>query len=169
MARRRSEAARELEASLQIDLTPLIDVTFQLLVFVLVANDLTHKEHEPVELPVAVHGDELTSTPNTLVVHVLRPERPGVTEGDLRVRVHGQDHSLASLGRLFRLAADRNRPAGPGKASDVRVHVRADSGAPWLHVQWVLQECAGEGVGIYRVQFATESLQPDPSRLRLSR
>lgn len=164
MARRRSA---ELETSIRVDLTPLIDVTFQLLVFVLVVNDLSQKVHEPVDLPAAAHAEELTPDTGTLVVHVLRPTapvRPTALEAGLRLRVNGKDHTLTSLRRLLRVAADLDRPGGAGAASATSVHLRADENAPWAHVQWVLAGCAAEDVRIHRIQFATEKPTPSLSR-----
>ena len=51
MPRRKVEEAKPGE----FDMTPMIDVTFQLIVFFLIANDLSKKEVVDLELPQAVH------------------------------------------------------------------------------------------------------------------
>ena len=52
----------------RVDLTSLVDVTFQLLVFLLVANDLSAKQIEPVELPPSRFAEQAKAHPSTVVV-----------------------------------------------------------------------------------------------------
>ena len=144
-----------------VDLTSLVDVTFQLLVFLLVVNDLTAKQIEDIELPDAQNATEIQPDDATFVVNVLPPADR--TEAAVpRFRVNGRDVPRRELGRALQALANLHRPVAELDApTRAAVQIRADRGAPWRHVQLVMQECAREGVAIRRIQFATRP--PDVS------
>jgi biopolymer transport protein ExbD len=146
----------------EFDMTPMIDVTFQLIVFFLVANDLSRKEIVDLVLPRAIHGIEDGSESSRVILNVRAPRDP-----EQRLPVvswRGREIDLARLGRELRTAADARRSGGPGSPSEVPVLVRADRAAPWRHVQFVMQACAAPGVGIHRIQFATTQDAAAPVR-----
>ena len=140
-----------------VDLTPMIDITFQLVIFFLVANDLTRKEIEEVELPQAIAGTEDKGEDQRLIINILRPDDPLNPPKFPVIKVKGRSYDLTKLGRFMKTQADKKRepPGGPGAPSEIFVLVRADKATPWQHVQYVMQECAQPGVAIYKMQFAT--------------
>ena len=71
--------------------------------------------------------------------------------------IKGKPYDLKALENQMRVWADKNRepPGGPNAPSELFVLVRADKAAPWSHVQYVMQACAAQGVGVYKMQFAT--------------
>ena len=153
--KRTRDPTEDIRPSAPVDLTSLVDVTFQLLVFLLVVNDLSAKQIEDVELPDAQHATETHPDDATFVVNVLPPA--DVADADSpRFRINGRDVPLDELGRALRAVAELHRPpAEPGAPSRAAVQIRADRGAPWRHVQLVMQECAQQDVRIQRIQFAT--------------
>jgi len=145
-----------------VELTPLIDVTFQVLIFLLVANDLSAKVQEDVELPHAENVTEVRPQDGVVTVNVLAPRQP---EDPPRLRVGGHVFDVPGLTRALGHVANLHRPAlDPDADTRAGVLIRADRGAPWRHVQRVLQACADRGVRIRRVQLAT-----DPERLAAPR
>jgi biopolymer transport protein ExbD len=132
-----------------------VDVTFQLLVFLLVVNDISARQTEDVELPDAQHATEVRKDDATFFVNVLRPAE-GSGSAQPRFRINGRDMSLVDLGRALSSLAELHRPpAEPDAPSRAAVQIRADRGAPWRHVQLVMQECARREVRIRRIQLAT--------------
>ena len=156
MGKRRKRRAGPIEAE-QPDLTPMIDITFQLVVFFLVANDLTRKEVEDLELPQAIAGSEDKGEDQRIIINIAKPEDPANPPQYPDIKVKGRTYDLKMLGRFMKTQADKKREGtgGPGEPSAVFVLVRADRATPWQHVQYVMQECAKPGVAIYKMQFAT--------------
>ncbi len=152
---RRSRRGPLSASPVAFDMTPMIDVTFQLIVFFLVANDLSRKDTPDLELPTAVHCDEMGNVDLRITVNVLRAP---AGEDAAEIRVAGRRVDLATLRRALHVAADRGRePAPPGSGtppSSVQLLLRADRDVPWRDVQEVLRACAHPNVRIWRVEFA---------------
>ena len=139
------------------DLTPMIDITFQLVVFFLVANDLTRKEVEDVELPQALAGGQDKGEDQRVIINITKPKDPDNPPKYPDIKVKGRAYDLKTLERFMKTQADLKREGdgSAGEPSAVFVLVRADKGTPWQHVQYVMQVCAQPGVAIYKMQFAT--------------
>jgi biopolymer transport protein ExbD len=138
-----------------MNMTPMIDIVFQLIVFLMVANDLSRRDIEDLDLPRAVHAFETCGAPDPLVVNLL----PGGPDLAPALRVRGRDMDLAEFRRFLRPEADRLR-ADAGGASDLPVLIRADRASRWQDVQRVMQACADRDIRVRSIQFATE----DPAR-----
>lgn len=164
-----TKGGKDIEEAVEPDLTPMIDIVFQLVIFFLVANDLTRKEVEELKLPQALYGTEdlAQEKERRIIINILGPERDRQT-GELlfpnavppkipTIKVKGQQYDLPKLERFMRTQADLDRepPGGPGAPSAIYVLIRADKGTPWQHVQYVMQVCAQPNIAIYKMQFAT--------------
>ena len=137
-----------------MDMTPMIDVTFQLIVFFLVANDLSRKEIVDLKLPQAEHGAEDKATEDIRVIlNIKKPADPNQRLPTIFVR--GKEFDVKQLSRELQTKADLKREAGPGSPSAVFALIRADKDAPWQHVQYVMQVCADPKIALYKLQFAT--------------
>jgi len=156
--RKNSDLGKDVEGGAEMDMTPMIDITFQLIVFFLVANDLTRKEVEELELPQAIYGieDKATEKDLRVIINVLEPEDTANPPKIPEVKVKGKPYDLKDLTRYMRSMADMEREGeGPGAPSSVYVLIRADKNTPWQHVQYVMQVCADPTIRIYKMQFAT--------------
>ena len=113
------------EEELTLNLAPMIDVVFLLLVFFMVATTFVEPEKQlDLELPPAESGAEPQELPDELLIQVLR---------DGRILLGGDEHSPESLrGELERTA--RARPATP-------VTVRGDEAVDYGRVVGVLDLC----------------------------
>ena len=144
-----------------LDLTPMIDITFQIVVFLLVANDMVRQETEPVVLPVARNGAEVPpgGMDREILINLRAPERSGEPP---RIVVKGKSYSSTGLLRLLQTVASRvPRLDGATGESSASVRVRSDHRVEWFHVQRILQQCAHPHVRIRRVRFATRLPSPD--------
>ena len=154
-----ADLGNDVEGGAEMDMTPMIDITFQLIIFFLVANDLTRKETEELKLPQAIHGTEDLAGEKDLrvIINILKPENAANPPKIPEVKVKGKAYDLKDLTRFMRSMADmkREEPAGPGAPSAIYVLIRADKQTPWQHVQYVMQVCADPTVRIYKMQFAT--------------
>jgi len=127
------------------NMTPMIDVVFQLIIFLMLANDMSRKEIEEVVLPVAFQGTEDTGREEHRLLVNLVPDPAG---GPPRLVVRGADVDLAAFQQILRPEVAR-----VGEA--LHVLIRADRRIRWQELRWVMQACAAPGIGIHRIQFAT--------------
>lgn len=121
-----------------MDMTPMIDVVFQLMIFFLVATKLDEAEREfPVALPTASEAKPFTSRPNELFVNV---ERTG------RYFVQGRFVTLAELENLLRQSAANN----PTQT----VRIRADEEVQHRFVVAAINVINKAGIRDYRIDTA---------------
>jgi len=124
-----------------INLTPMIDCVFLLLIFFLVATRFEEAEREMnVVLPQASAAMPLTVKPKQLIVNVDR-------EGAFFVA--GQKLTEEELYQTLRQAAADN----PGRQA---VEIRADRRCAWEHVADVMNACNKAHVRDYVVRTASE-------------
>lgn len=135
------------------NMTPMIDVVFQLIIFLMLANDLSRKEIEDLTLPDAFHAteDKGEKEKQRVIVNLLRNE--GGQPPTLKVK--GQEMDLTTFQQFLFPIADRFREEEQPRASEVYVLIRADRKSRWQDVQWVMQACADPKLKVYKLQFAT--------------
>jgi biopolymer transport protein ExbD len=122
-----------------INMTPMIDCVFLLLIFFLVATRFEELEREmPIVLPQASEAMPLTSKPKELFVNVDR-------QGKFIVR--GEHLTSTELLAAMRQAAANN----PGRQT---VIIRADKRCVWEHVVEVMNLCNKAQIRDYRVTTA---------------
>ncbi len=121
-----------------LNMTPLIDVVFLLIVFFLVSSNLARQETQmELDLPTAASGDEAMAEGRPRVsVNVLADGRI------LLGNIEAQPEEIAE-----RLAFERNR-----SGDDLEVRIRSDRSVPYGSVEPVLLACAD--AGIWNVTFA---------------
>ena len=114
----------------QLNLTPLIDVVFLLLIFFMVATSFLDPEKEiNIDLPQAQSGEALSETPDELVINVLK---------DGRLIVSGGELDRAGLKSAL-LRAARVNPETP-------VTIRGDRQVAHEHVVQVMDACGLAGL-----------------------
>lgn len=121
-----------------INMTPLIDVVFLLIIFFLVSSHLAQQEaHLPLPLPTAATGEDDWQL-----------DRPRLTinvRGDGQLVAAGQPIDVGRLGGLLR---ERQEAAkGP-----LEVRIRSDRGVAYRLVEPVLK--AASQAGIWNITFA---------------
>jgi biopolymer transport protein ExbD len=153
MAKKRSGEEPDF-TGVEMNMTPMIDIVFQLIIFLMIANDMSRKEIEDLNLPAALHAkeDQGLNEKYRLIVNLLKNPRGGPPD----LKVKGTDMDLAVFQQFLRTEADRNRETDGPKASELFVLIRADKDSRWQDVQWVMQACADPAIRVYKLQFATE-------------
>lgn len=156
MAKRQNKRVSIAPVPAEFDMTPMIDVTFQLIVFFLVANDLSKKETIDVELPQAIHSiEDKAQEKHRVIINLQKPKDPLNPEKIPKVYVKGNNYEREELRKYLRGVADLEREGGAGSPSAVYVLIRADRNAPWQHVQYIMQVLADQNIAMYKMQFAT--------------
>jgi len=119
-----------------VNMMPMIDILFQLVVFFLVATQITTAERSlPIVLPQASAAKPLTSKPKEFFIDVDR-------EGHYYAR--GVPTTIDALEKLLIQASVDN----PQRQSVV---IRADKNCVWNHVVAVMNACNKVGISDYRV------------------
>lgn len=117
-------------AAPSVDLTPIIDMVFNLLIFFLIASSFQQVEKElKIALPQASAAGPLSTALREIIVNVA---------ADGRVIVAGRTLSLDDLGAMVKNAVAAN----PGQ----KVSIRGDRSASYGDVARVLDVCKGAGV-----------------------
>ena len=117
---------------LQLNLTPLIDIVFQLVIFFLATSHLARVEsQQAVDLPEAESGRrEKDSLPRRLVVTV---------GPDETVHFGGKAISRAAFSELLR------RESSERTDRDVEIRIRADRSVAYRAIEPLLLECVRNG------------------------
>lgn len=122
----------------EVNMTPMIDVVFQLMIFFIVTIKLNEQINEDIILEDAVHGPIIQDVKDTRLF-IVEVDRKGT------ITVHGQPISTAQLRNS--LLARRKRYG----TLEFPVMIRADYRAKHQDVRKVLDTCTD--VGIWRLDF----------------
>jgi len=119
---------RDRGGSVGINMTPMIDVVFQLLIFFLVSSHLAKQEAQlPLPLPSATTGEESReSTEHRVTLNIL-------ADGSLLLA--GRTTPVAELPQRLRRLREQEGP-------DVELRLRVDRSTEYAAVEPVLTECA---------------------------
>lgn len=119
-----------------VNMMPMIDILFQLVIFFLVATQITVAEHAlPIVLPQASAAKPLTSKPKEFFIDIDR---------DGHYYTRGLPITIDSLQQQLSQAAVDN----PQRQSVV---IRADKRCVWNHVVAAMNVCNKVGISDYRV------------------
>ncbi|GAB4131294.1 MAG: biopolymer transporter ExbD [Thermogutta sp.] len=123
--------------SVRMNMTPMIDVTFQLILFFILAGHLAQQE-SPVDLrlPTAATGEKAKESETRRILINITPTS--------QVLVGGRVVDETGLRRVFEAEAARG--------GDLEVRIRTDRRAPYAAVAPVLVSCAK--AGIWNVSFS---------------
>ncbi len=140
----------------QLDMTPMIDVVFELIIFFVVTLTEAQKKDETIELEDGQHGIVLTPEelpPTHMQIDIgLRNGKPRISMGD-------RDITPAEISRRV---TERVR-----KYKDFPVLVRADFAVPHSAVKQVMDACTS--AGIWKISFQAIGEDKTHSRKRLKR
>ncbi len=122
--------AKSTDSSPSIELTPIIDIVFLLLIFFLVATTFQQSEREmQIALPVAESGGPISMTLRELIINV---------QSDGEIIVSGRTVSIEDLRAIVSEAVAAN--------PEQKVTIRADQAATYSQVVGVLDACKLSGI-----------------------
>lgn len=153
-----------------MDLTPMIDIVFNLIIFFMVVSELSNLDVEAVELPFADQAEKAKPAGGRAEDKILQVN---VTESGM-IKARGKPYTAdpqqkgsarhAWLGDMLEAeAAGYEReppdPSNPNvQPSKLRINIRADKRSPFKHVQFIFDLCVKNG--IYKTSLA--ATQDDP-------
>ncbi len=146
MKRKKKSAADKTNEEIELDLTPMIDVVFNLIIFFMIVTDMSQKELELLTLPAAMSAvEDKGQDKKRIIVNIDRNGKKVVK------RTEYDEDALAKY--LYREASTERDPDNPAFC-DRPILIRCDSLATFNSVQDVMRQCATPGTGIWKVQLA---------------
>jgi len=143
MARKKKKNTNE---PLELNLTPMIDVVFNLIIFFMIVTDLSQKELELLTLPSAMSAvEDKGQDKKRIIVNI---DRNG------KVIIKRKEYTLDELAKYLFGEAQILRDPENNLFCDRPILIRCDSLATFSAVQDVMRQCAERGVGIWKVQLA---------------
>ena len=127
-----------------MQLAPMIDIVFLLLIFFIVTWQFTRSETElSVSVPTAQEGAEPERQRGEIVINIL---------SDNTIRIEGTTVDLAQLlEKLAKIA---------GQFENQPVRIRGDGAVAYQRIVEVIDTC--QKAGIWNISFATQ--KPEPSK-----
>jgi len=149
------------KTEVEMDMTPMIDIVFQLIIFFMLITDMTQEELELLHLPEAQ-----TASPDDPDPRDIRPVINLLSDGQILVKrellydpVNDDGYAalkefLAGMARRMpREPLDATKPGGATVPANALL-IRADQSTPFKHIQKVMEICGIEGIQIWKIQLA---------------
>ncbi|MHC4849193.1 MAG: ExbD/TolR family protein [Planctomycetota bacterium] len=150
---------KDVTESGELDMTPMIDIVFNLLIFFMVVTDLTQKDLAELTLPIAYMAQEDKDNDEDDRI-ILNVDKHGALIWRSEVRSLGEVKSILAEQKILYQKKQRRKGKeafeilkSGGKATRLFVLLRADKDTPWQHVQWLMTVMAQEKY--YKLQFAS--------------
>ena len=134
---------------LEIDMTPMIDVVFQLIIFFLVVSQIISSDRiENLTLPAADEAKPERELPERLVISV---------DSFGRILISGRVRTIDDVERLLRL---KKRQGGVklGERTSQPILIQADRHSKWAVVQDIIE--TANKLKFWRLSFATKTEVP---------
>jgi len=149
----------------------MIDVTFLMIIFFIIVNDLTQQELEDLKLPVAVqagHDDPPPGRPilnvmpdGTIIYKKAKLFWPGIDSGGRidPIRKGRPDYywklsqQMAKWAQNMEKVTDEEHPE-LGALPDDPILIRADRNTEFKYIARIMEACTRDGIRIWKVQLA---------------
>ncbi len=147
-------AKHDPETDMDMDMTPMIDVVFLLIIFFMVITDMTQQDLEELQLPVAQNA--VADKPNP---DEFRPIVNIKVDGSIWVKRRmyfdpENPDDYKELKGYLKDVADKMEKDAASKLPDEALLIRADMNTPFKYIQKVMEQCGKEGIQIWKVQLA---------------
>jgi biopolymer transport protein ExbD len=156
------------QTEMKMDMTPMIDVVFLLIIFFMIITDLTQQDLEVIELPIAYN-----STPDVPDPKKVRPVININSGGEMIVKKKKlytpEEDSLKDIeGYLsdqakFMEKEHFNKEAGTGPLIPADpLLIRADRSTDFKYLQKIMEICGKKDISIWKLQIAAAE---DPEKV----
>ena len=149
----------------EMDMTPMIDVVFQLIIFFVLITDMSQSELEELKLPIAKNAVQDKPDPKVVrpVLNIL-PDGTMITK-----RRELYDPEKDEMTEVERYLADQARLMPKKKDETVGVDlpdnpllIRADRNTEFKYIQKIMEVCGKKGIQIWKLQLAASE---DPAKV----
>ncbi len=141
---------KQQDYEMKMNMTPMIDVVFLLIIFFMIVTDLTQQELEDLVLPKADQAAKDENPPEKrMIINITRPGHYVYRRNDLGI----VDNCIDQIkGHLYSMV--EFFPREDDGCSKQPILIRADRKTLFKYIQKVLQVCGEEGIKIYKVELA---------------
>ncbi len=148
--------ARKPQDNPQLDMTPMIDVVFELIIFFVVTLTEAEKKDETIELEDGRHGivltaDQLPADHMQIDIGIIQNGKMGKP----RISMSDRELTLAGLRQQVKMRKDRYN-------HDFPIFIRADYAVPHSAVKDVMDVCTDMGLW----QFSIMAVADDKTHVR---
>jgi biopolymer transport protein ExbD len=156
-------AKHDPETEMEMDMTPMIDVVFLLIIFFMIITDMTQQDLEELKLPEARNAQEDKPKPGEF-----RPVINIQTDGTIKVkrRVYFDPEAPDDFKELRSFLSDvAKKMKQADNLPDEALLIRADMNTPFRYIQKVMEQCGYKGIQIWKVQLAAaETVKEDKDK-----
>jgi biopolymer transport protein ExbD len=156
------------QTDIALDMTPMIDVVFLLIIFFMVITDLSQQDLEDLELPTAN-----SAMPDKPDPKVWRPILNVKHTGEMVIKRNKYFDPEINTGpkkyeelkvQLLQMAnMMKKAPVGEGSTRlvpDEPLLIRADESTSFKFVQDIMEQCGDQAISIWKLQLAVSVPQP---------
>ena len=150
-------------SDVELNMTPMIDVVFNLIIFFMIVTDMSQKELELLKLPRSSEAmeDSGDEKERRVIINIVK-SKTFKQDKQVKIFIRKIEYDLDKLKEHLFIHADTQRDMDhPSQPSEIFVLIRCDQDIRWREVQWVMQACADPAVRIYKLQFATRKRETD--------
>ncbi len=158
------------QTEMEMNMTPMIDVVFLLIIFFMIITDLTQQDLEDLRLPIAQ-----AAVPDKPDPKVVRPVINLLHSGEMIVKRQTlyDPEVKDDLTEIERYLADQarlmpkehlNKDAGTGPMiPDNPLLIRADQNTEFKFIQRIMEKCGKQGIQIWKLELAAAE---DPEKAK---
>ena len=156
------------ETEMDMNMTPMIDVVFLLVIFFMLVSDLSQKDLEDIELPQsnqAVHDRPDPQRVRPIVnIHqsgeiIVRRETLFDPESEEPLPYRRLEHYLSDTAARMKREVLENGRSVPKEP----VLLRVDATTPFVSLQRVLELCAKPGIDLWRLELGVSEMPNQPT------
>ena len=148
------------QTEMEMNMTPMIDVVFLLIIFFMIITDLTQQDLEELQLPKARSAVE--DKPD---IEVVRPIINIPQSGRMiykRRALYDPEIDGENMQGLEHFLADQaGRMPKKDKLPDNPLMIRADRGTEFKYIQRVMETCGKEGIRIWKLELGAAQEEKD--------
>jgi biopolymer transport protein ExbD len=137
--------------STRMDMTPMIDVVFQLIIFFMLVTDMTQQDLAELILPVAEMAVKDETEEGRMVVNLYKD---GAIEIKRRNYPTLDDmEAVSAMRRYLSREVEKGAKEDDG-TSERALLIRADENTEFKHIQKLMRICGENGIRIYKIHLA---------------
>jgi biopolymer transport protein ExbD len=170
------DVLKEAQQDMPMDMTPMIDCVFLLMIFFVLVIDISQQNLEDLILPKAKYQEPDEKPPaNRPIINIL--QNGSVFYNSAIWYDHDKDQldykGIANLLQFFRASPDLKLKVVPtpigGKTVDLvddPVLIRADKWTEWNYVGEVMKKCSDPKAGFWKLELAMSEVDKEERLLR---
>ena len=135
------------DSDVDLNMTPMIDVVFLLIIFFMLILKIVSDELTPLELPSAQYAKPDEAEPDRLVINLAK---------DGGIWIDGRSYEYGSASFVKKLQYEAQGARGETNISERQVLIRADRTTPYQYIEKILRAMVAKDIRMYKVQFGAE-------------